>query len=359
MRAVARRLVGPALALAAILAAGAVASPESRAAAPAPSVTAAVDGDYAPVSRPGPALRASAADLRAAVTCAGDFASGKQPVLLVPGTAFTYESQYAWSWAPALTRAGIPWCSVTPPHNSLGDLTIAGEYDAYAIRHTYRKAGGRKIAIVGHSQGGMRPRWALRFFPDTRRMVADYVGVAPDSQGVTLGAPGLAPALAGAVCGVVGCPQGVWQQLQGSAFMAAINSRQETFAGIDYSVIYSTRDGLVAPETTHLAAVRGAGYRRVAVQDLCPGRIADHFTNGSTDAATWALVIDAVTRSGPVDPARLSPSVCRQPFLPGLDQRAALLGALQAPVQIATAIATTPRENAEAALPCYVYATGC
>ncbi|KAA1419286.1 lipase [Nocardioides humilatus] len=317
------------------------------------------DPGYAPVDRPGPALRASAADLRAAVTCRGDFDSDKEPVLLVPGTAFTYESQFAWSWAPALTRAGIPWCAVTPPYNTLGDLTVAGEYDAYAIRHTFRKAGGRKIAIVGHSQGGMRPRWALRFFPDTRKMVADYVGVAPDMQGVTLYAPALAPALGGATCGVTGCPQGVWQQLAGSDFIAAINSRQETFRGIDYSVIYSRTDGLVAPATTRLTAVAGAGYERTAIQETCPGRIADHLTNGTVDAATWALIMDAITHRGPVDPSRVSPSVCGRLFLPGLNQAQALAGALKAPIQIATAVATTPRATEEAALPCYVFAAGC
>lgn len=314
---------------------------------------AATDDDYAPVDRPGPAFRASEADLRAAVTCGGDFDSDRQPVLLVPGTFFTYEAQFSWSWAPALTRAGIPWCSVTPPYNSLGDLSIAGEYDAYAIRHTYQRAGGRKIAVVGHSQGGMRPRWALRFWPDTRGMVADYVGVAPDSTGLRAG-----PSLNGP-CRLVGCPQGIWQQTATSDFMRAINSRQMTFAGVDYSVIYSLADGAVAPAITPLVAEPGVAYRRVAVQDVCPGRIADHLTNGSTDAATWALIIDAITHDGPVDPARIDRTVCGQLFLPGLDKAAALAGALNAPIQIARAFATTPRQTAEAELPCYVYAAGC
>lgn len=349
----ARRLVGAALALAVLGAGAVVDGAASGAAADDPAV------HYAPVDRPGPALRVARADLRAAVTCEGDFSNGKQPVLLVPGTAFTHESQFAWSWGPALTRADIPWCAVTPPYNSVGDLTIAGEYDVFAIRHTFRKAGGRRIAIIGHSQGGMRPRWALRFWPDTRRMVADYVGVAPDSRGVSLGAPALAPALASTTCSVTGCPQGVWQQVKGSQFMRAVNSRRETFRGIAYSVIYSEYDGLVAPADTPLRVADGVAYRRAAVQEVCPARVADHLTNGSVDAATWALVVDAITHPGPVDPGRVDAGVCSQPFLPGLDQAAALEGAALAPVQIATAIATTPRENAEAELPCYVYAGGC
>ena len=314
--------------------------------------------EYSPVDRPGPAFRPSVADLNAAVTCSGDFSNGKEPVLLVPGTAFTVKTQFSWSWGAALTRAGIPWCGVTPPENTLGDLTIAGEYDAFAIRKTYQLA-GRKIAIVGHSQGGMRPRWALRFWPDTRAMVADFVGVAPDNQGVSLNAPITAPQLAALACLTARCPQGVWQQLAGSQFIKAINSGQETFPGIDYSAIYSRLDGLVVPRDTVLHPAAGSSYRRVAIQDRCPIRVADHLTNGTVDAVSWAMILDAISHPGPVDPARIPRSVCNQLLLPGQDQQAALAGAANAPTQIAKAAATTPRSPSEAPLPCYVFARGC
>ena len=155
---------------------------------------------YAPVNRPGPALRPAPADLANAVQCHGDFSSGKEAVLLVPGTAFTVDTQFSWSWGRALSLAGIPWCGITPPENSLGDVTIAGEYDVYAIRKTYHLAGDRPIAVVGHSQGAMRPRWALRFWPDVRPMVADLVSVAPDNQGVSFAAPGVLPPLLALTC---------------------------------------------------------------------------------------------------------------------------------------------------------------
>lgn len=311
---------------------------------------------YAPINQPGPALRPSAAALAASVVCSGDFHNGKEPVLLVPGTAFTYQTQYSWSWAPALTRAGIPWCSVSPPYSQLGDLTIAGEYDVYAIRHTYQLAGDRKIAIVGHSQGGMQPRWALRFWPDTRAMVADYVGVSPDSQGVDLGAPALVPALLNTACPIIGCPQGVWQQIRGSQFTQAVNSLQQTFPGIDYTVIYSQTDELVRPSDTPLDPAPGTAYTRTAIQDICPGRIVDHLEDGSVDAATWAMIMDAITHPGPLDPARVSRAVCKQLFIPGLSPVVALQHAVGAVVQIAKAVATTPRQAREATLPSYVFA---
>ena len=41
----------------------------------------------------------------------------------------------------------------------------------------------RRIAVMGHSQGGMSMRWALRFWPDTRRMVADVIGFSGSNHG--------------------------------------------------------------------------------------------------------------------------------------------------------------------------------
>lgn len=311
---------------------------------------------YAPVDRPGPALRPSAADLDRAVECHGDFSNGKEAVLLVPGTAFTVATQFAWSWGRALTLADIPWCGVTPPENSLGDLTVAGEYDVYAIRKTYALSGNRPIAVVGHSQGAMRPRWALRFWPDVRPMVADLVSVAPDNQGVSLGAAAVVPQVGAGACSLIACPQGVWQQLVGSQFMRAVNSGQETFPGIDYSVIYSNLDGLVQPQDTVLHPAPGTSYRRVSIQSVCPLRIADHLTNGTTDAVSWALILDAITHPGPVDGSRLVPKNCQQGFFTGMAYGPALAGALNAPLQIAKAVATTPRSAREAALPAYVFA---
>jgi hypothetical protein len=310
---------------------------------------------YAPVDRPGPALRPTQADLDRAVECHGDFSQGKEAVLLVPGTAFTVATQFSWSWGRALTYAGIPWCGVTPPENSLGDATVAGEYDVYAIRKTFAMAGSRPIAVVGHSQGAMRPRWALRFWPDVRPMVADLVSVAPDNEGVSATAPGVVPPLFRLTCTLVACPQGIWQQLAGSNFIAALNSGQQTFPGIDYSVIYSRTDGLVQPGDTVLDPAPGTSYNRVAIQSVCPLEIADHLTNGSTDAVSWAMILDAITHAGPVDPSRLSKSVCTQLFFPGIDYAKALAGGINAPLQIIMAAATTPRFTVEARLPAYVF----
>src|SRR3954447_22112013 len=98
----------------------------------------------------------------------------------------------------------------------------------YAIRTMYARS-GRRIAVMGHSQGGMVPRWAFRFWPDTRTMVDDQVGFAPSNHG-TADAQG--------PC-TFPCPAAFWQQSNDAEFIKAVNSYQETFPGISYTEIYT------------------------------------------------------------------------------------------------------------------------
>ena len=100
--------------------------------------------------------------------------------------------------------------------------------------------------MVGYSQGGMVPRWALRFWPDTRAIVHDMIGIAPSNHG-TLDAI--------ALCRQE-CPPADWQQAEGARFLHALNSGAETFAGIDYTVIFSRTDEVVVPNFDERVAAR-------------------------------------------------------------------------------------------------------
>ncbi|MBO0769697.1 MAG: hypothetical protein J2O48_13520, partial [Solirubrobacterales bacterium] len=157
-----RRIVGwiaLALGLALMLAANASAAPT-----------------YAPLDQPGPPLSVPAAQLKASLKCEPSVANAKvTPVLLNPATGVTAEQNYSWNWERALDKLGIPWCAYHAPNSTEGDIPTSGEYLVNAIRTEYAMA-GRKIDVLGHSQGGMSMRWALRFWPDTRPMVDDVVG---------------------------------------------------------------------------------------------------------------------------------------------------------------------------------------
>src|SRR5437899_1119306 len=125
---------------------------------------------FAPLNRPGPALSVPVSTLRAALKCSGNFGTSTlEPVLLNPATGVSAEQNYSWNYERAFDMQHRPWCAVTVPDHTLGNIQVAGEYIVYAIRATYAKA-HRRIAVLGHSQGGMSMRWALRFWPDTRAM---------------------------------------------------------------------------------------------------------------------------------------------------------------------------------------------
>jgi hypothetical protein len=306
---------------------------------------------YAPVSQPGPALSVPQSELDASLQCNGNLASGPTPVLLVPGTGSSPPRNFGWNWEPALNDLGISWCAVTLPDNALGDIQIAGEYIVNGIRSMHERA-GRKISIIGHSQGGMAPRWALRFWPDTRAMVDDQIGLAPSNHGTT-----------GAqfVCGN-GCAPAVWQQGDKAQFIQALNSYQETFPGISYTEVYTHTDEVVTPNSddTGSSSLHGGGgeIRNVAIQEVCPGDLTEHNGLGTADNTAYALAVDALTHSGPADPSRLNASsVCSNALMPGVNPLTFPADAAATLQDDLTNIFTHPPTPAEPPLRCYVTAS--
>ena len=171
-----------------------------------------------PVDRPGPPLGVPQDKLDRALECSGPVAgAARDPVLLIPGTTLNPEVQFSWNWEPALSKLGWPRCTLALPNDGMGDIQVSGEYVVHAIR-TIHAESDRTVDIVGHSQGGMVPRWALRFWPDTRPMVDDLVGLSPSNHGTVD---------ANAAC-LPGCAPAFWQQRRGSDFLGALNSVQET-----------------------------------------------------------------------------------------------------------------------------------
>jgi hypothetical protein len=321
-------------------------------------------GAFAPLDRPGPALTVPAATLAAALKCGGSFtANTLEPVLLNPATGVTPEENYSWNYERAFNAQHRPWCAVTMPFNTLGDIQTAAEYNVYAIRHMYALA-HRRIAILGHSQGGMSMRWPLRFWPDTRAMVDDVIGMAGTNHGTTVAGFGGS--------GGVKLPPASWQQAAGANFITALNSGAETFAGISYTEIYSHTDEVVRPNSSPTNSTSslhtGAGrITNVATQDICPLDLDEHLLIGTIDPVAYALVLDALTHDGPADPARIGRGVCLQLYQPGvnplnlpmyLELLRSVPGLLAVDVPDVNAVGA-PEVAAEPPLRCYVFAAGC
>ena len=204
---------------------------------------------------------------------------------------------------------------------------------------------GRRVAVFGHSQGGMVTRWALRFWPDTRALVSDLVGAAPSNHGTVV---------AIGDC-LYACPPANWQQRTDARFIAALNSGQETFPGIDYTAIRTNLDEVVIP-TTGTALAGPARVTNVAVQEVCPTDPSDHLALGTADHTAWALFKDAIDHDGPADPSRIEASVCASPLMPGVNPATFATDAGSAYTALAVQLASYPRVDAEPPLACYVLA---
>jgi len=319
---------------------------------------------YAPLSQPGPRLSVPTATLKAALECSGDFAhSTLQPVLLNPATGVTADENFSWNYERAFTAQKRPWCAIHMPAHTLGDIQVAGEYLVYAIR-TMRAKSTRDIAVLGHSQGGMSMRWALRFWPDTRSMVDDVIGMAASNHGTTV--------LPSCIVGLTSCLPAVWQQQDDAAFIEALNSRAETFKGVSYTEVYTRTDEVVQPNTDSATASSalhtGEGaITNVATQDVCPLDVYEHLMVGTIDPAAYALAMDALNHAGPAQASRISPLVCLQLYQPGVDPLnvqnylqvlSAAPGLISVPLPNVNLVGveTVPREPK---LRCYVYAGGC
>lgn len=334
-----------------VLAVGGVLASLAVAPAAAPDRSAASAAEFAPVDRPGPPLSVPAEDLAASLRCSGGLAgASREPVLLVPGTTLTPKVNFSWNYARVLAGAHWPYCTVTLPGHAMADIQVAGEYEVYAIRAMHR-ATGRKVQVVGFSQGGMLGRWALRFWPDTRAMVDDLVGLDPSNHGTLDAYP---------VC-TAGCAPAFWQQQTRSRFLAALNSHQETFPGISYTQIYTPTDEVVTPNLGPAASSSlhtGDGrIANISVQRVCPVHVAEHLTMGSSDPVGYALVRDALMHPGPADPARVSRTVCAELLMPGVNPATYPTNFAGLTTTAATQVVAYPHVAAEPPLRPYVFAS--
>jgi len=259
-----------------------------------------------------PALETDQATLDRALLCTPLQHPDKPPVLLVHGTFTAGFEQYDWSYLPLLADRGYDVCLVTYPDRGLGDQQVSAEYVVNALRRVHARS-GRKVALVGHSQGASMPRWAVKWWPSARAALDDFVMLAGPNHGTTA-TTGLTALLA-QVPGLGSLPLGLlpasfYQFDPASNFVKAMNRGEEAPGDISYTSIYSGfYDELVEPAAPVPTAGLDWGQHRanvanILLQDICPGRFVDHVTIGLTDALAFALVLDALEHPGPADPAR-------------------------------------------------------
>lgn len=263
---------------------------------------------------PGPAYSVPLSKLADGLHCEKSFPrAGRKPVLLVHGTSVTDEENWGWTYAKQLPRVGFDVCTVQLPDFAFEDIQVSSEYVVYALRRMASLA-GRKVSVVGLSQGAIQPRWAIRWWPDVRTILDDYVSMAGTNHGSAFG---------NASC-TQSCLPSLWQQSArsenyraASRLLTALNAGDETPGTLSYTSVYSDTDWVVQPVAPRATAAL-AGASNVAVQDVCPGRVVEH-VQSAWDAAYYAVVLDALTHAGPADPQRVDRTACSQIAMPGVD----------------------------------------
>lgn len=128
-----------------------------------------------------------------------------------------------------------------PIENSAGEL-------ANFVTQVLNSTGASKVDIVGHSQGGMMPRYYIKFDGGDGK-VDKLIGLAPSNHGTTLnGLFTLAAYYPNASMFMADCPA-CQEQEAGSPFMTHLNATPDP-TDVTYTVIESRNDEVVTPYTS-------------------------------------------------------------------------------------------------------------
>ncbi|MFF2194010.1 esterase/lipase family protein [Streptomyces sp. NPDC058157] len=235
-----------------------------------------------------------------------------RPVVLVHGT-FGNSVDNWLGFAPYLVHRGYCVYSLdygqlpgVPLFNGLGPIaTSAGQLDTF-VDKVLASTGAPKADLVGHSQGGMMPRYYLKFLGGAAK-VNTLVGLAPDNHGTTLsGLTQLLPYFPGAADLISTATPGLADQIVGSPFQQKLNAGGDTVPGVSYTVIATKYDEVVTPYRSGF--LDGPNVRNVVLQDLCPLDLSEHVAIGLTDRIAWHEAVNAL------DPAHAERTTCASVF---------------------------------------------
>ncbi|HEX3511936.1 MAG TPA: alpha/beta fold hydrolase [Solirubrobacteraceae bacterium] len=201
-------------------------------------------------------------------------AAHPRPVILVHGTFIDMSASWQ-ALSPLLVDNG--YCVFALNYGSshgsgaigvyaTGEIAAsAGELSSFVDR-VLAATGAKKVDLVGHSQGGMMPRWYLRFGGGASK-VGTLVGLAPSNHGTTVdGLFTLGSYIPGADA-FFGFCQACEEQAAGSPFLERLNAGGETVPGVSYTVIESANDEVVTPYTS--AFLSGRRVRNILLQSQC------------------------------------------------------------------------------------------
>jgi triacylglycerol esterase/lipase EstA (alpha/beta hydrolase family) len=158
----------------------------------------------------------------------------------------------------------------------------------------------RQVDLVGHSQGGMMPRYYIKYDGGAPK-VHTLVGLAPSNHGTTLdGIFTLAGYFPGSDAVLSDCPA-CQEQEAGSPFITKLNAGGETNPNVNYTVIESANDEVVTPYTSAFLAP-AKNVTNIKLQDQCALDQGEHLSM-PYDHIADADVLTALDPTQPQHPA--------------------------------------------------------
>ncbi|MGW2702233.1 esterase/lipase family protein [Streptomyces sp. NPDC001340] len=235
-----------------------------------------------------------------------------RPVILVHGTLGNSIDNWL-SLAPYLKTRGYCVYSLdygqlpgVPLFYGLGPIDKSAEQLSAFVDKVLSATGAAKADLVGHSQGGMMPRYYLKFLGGSAK-VNSLVGLAPDNHGTDLnGLTNLLPYFPGAEDLIKATTPGLADQIAGSAFLTKLNAGGDTVPGVHYTVIATKYDEVATPWRDQYLS--GSDVHNVLLQDLCPLDLSEHVAIGLFDRIAFHEVANAL------DPAHAKATTCASAF---------------------------------------------
>ncbi|MEU4454159.1 alpha/beta fold hydrolase [Nocardioides sp. NPDC023903] len=219
----------------------------------------------------------------------------KTPVIVVHGTMGDSVSLLENLHAALL---GEGYCVFALDYGNRGTGPIAdsaAELSVFVDR-VLAATHAQKVSFVGHSQGGMMPRYDLKYLGGQGK-VDDLVGVAPSNHGTY---HWLLLGIAGVVCPACA------QQGNGSPFITDLNWGDETPGDVSYTNVITQYDEIVVPSTSGYLWGFPDQVSNLKIQDYCPTTFVEHIGIPSNPTAI-AMALDALAHSGPAQSMRSYP----------------------------------------------------
>ncbi|HET7478903.1 MAG TPA: alpha/beta fold hydrolase [Rubrobacteraceae bacterium] len=217
------------------------------------------------------------------------------PVVLVHGTFETMEQNWA-VLSPRLKQRGYCVFALNYGNRGLGPIQDSAKELRTFVNNVLAYTDARKVSLVGHSQGGMMPRYWIKNLGGKSK-VQDMIGLAPSNYGTELKQADFRRLL-----GIQSPCPACDQQRAGSTFLKNLNRGDDTPGPGSFTQIATDDDEIIIPYTR--CFLRGTERtRNITLQKYNGGLLVTH-QNIYDDPFAQRLVFDALANPGPANPKR-------------------------------------------------------